>query len=82
MITYTDYDTFLKDVQREIEFMERHNPSDELEIIAGTRVCFNLKHECMRYLKLSPFKAHTLYGIPFKIDFTLPPDKADVVLKK
>lgn len=79
---------FIKDLVQEIIFMTKHNPDDNLEIVMSVHA-----YDYMRdsdFVDIDPSKAITdgdcsassMFDIPIRIDDTLPPDRADVVLKK
>ena len=81
MITYTDKDTFIRDVQKEIDFFEQHNPYDEYEVLVSSSVHWKFADSLFNKHS-EQFIGGEILGLPYRIDDTLPPDKADVVLKK
>lgn len=80
-----DTGKFLCDLRKEIEFMEKHNPNDEIEIVMGSLVRKELEclieHYEIKGEVLQSTDKDTMYGIPVVTDNTLPPYKADVRLK-
>ena len=74
-IELPDLNQFINELIHEIIFMTKHNPDDELEILVHPSVYRVLK-------KHYGLTDDVIYTLPIRIDNTIPPDRADVVLKK
>lgn len=83
-----DKNRFIKDLVQEIIFMTKHNPDDNLEIVMNILTYENIKDsdfmdiDFSKVFKVGTSDASSMFDIPIRVDNTLPPDRADVVLKK
>lgn len=79
---------FIKDLVREVIFMTKHNPDDNLEIVMNIFTYGYMRDSEFMDIDISKaladgdYNASSMFDIPIRIDDTLPTDKADVVLKK